>query len=113
MLRGITELRSLPYLTLTDTAVTADTTICEIRGDIENNDVTFVSLQVCMEGAGKLYIVDENGYSMYLTDPSNDWPAKYQILSTFMVQSGTTVSLKYSASTTMSKLIIVQGGGVF
>lgn len=113
MLRGITELRSLPYLTRTNESVTADTTICEIRGDIENNDVTFVSFQAAFEDAGKLYIVDENGNTMYLTDPNNDWPSRYQILSTFMIQSGTTVSLCYSTSTTMTKLIIVQGGGVF
>lgn len=110
---GVIEMRSLPYLTLSNTLVTADETICAITGAITNNDVTFPSLQVCFADAGKLYIEDTNGNKMYLTDYSRDFSAKTQILSTFMMPKGETWLLKYSANTTLYNLIVVLGGSVF
>ena len=106
-------MRSLPYLALSNISVTADETICEITGEIVNNDVTFPSLQATFADAGKLYVVDENGNSMYLTDYSQDFSAKTQILSTFMIPKGETWELKYSANTTLYNLIVVLGGSVF
>ena len=110
---GTFEMRSLPYLALEDVSVLANETICEITGDIENNGVTFASLQIALSSAGKLYSVDENGNSMYLTDPNNDWPAGYQVLSTIMIPQGKTVQIKFSADATLYNMIVVLGGSVF
>ncbi len=110
----LTEARTWVSNTLTtETAVTADVTILSITTIIENSDVSFISLQTSFSAAGKLYVVDENDNPMYLTDSSTDYPANMQIISTFMLPKGKTVSLKYSNTCTMSSLIIVHGGGVF
>lgn len=110
---GEYEMRSLPVLTLTNEAVVANEEICELTGAIRNNEVTFVSLQANFSAAGKLYVVFEDGSTMYLTDPNNDWPASYQVLSTFIVPKDEIVSLRYSAPCTLGKLIVVIGGSVF
>jgi len=110
---GEYEMRSLPVLALSNEAVSANTLICELSGGIQNNDVTFLSMQCNFSSAGKLYLVFENGSIMYLTDPNNDWPASYQILTTAMVPKGETVGLYYSADATLGKLIVVMGGSVF
>jgi hypothetical protein len=110
---GTFEMRSLPYLALEDVSVLANETICEITGDIENNGVTFASFQICMSSAGKLFSVDENGNSMYLTDPNNDWPSGYQALCTIMIPQGKTVQIKFSADATLYNMIVVLGGSVF
>lgn len=110
----ITELRSLTVRAqLEDVSVTADTEICELTGSIENNGVSFISLQAIFESAGKLYVETPSGKKHYLTDSSQDYPAMMQILSTYIIPKGETVSLKFSASTTMTGLCIVVGGGVF
>lgn len=111
--KGTFEMRSLPQISLSNVSITADEEIYSISGDIENNDVTFASLQFCASNAGRLYIVDENGNSMYLTDPSQDWPAKFQVLTTVMIPKGETWTLKYSSSATLYNLIVVIGGSVF
>lgn len=115
VLSHITELRTWvdSLTTSTPTSVTADTEIVEINTIIENTDVSLISIQCAFSVAGQLYIQDENGNRMYLTDPSQDYPAKFQIISTFMLGKGKTASLRYSASGTMHNLIIVHSGGVF
>lgn len=110
---GTFEMRSLPYLTLENVSVTANETICEITGDIENNGVTFASFQIALSSSGKVYVTDENGNSMYLTDPNNDWPASYQALCTVMIPQGKTIQVKFSADATLYNMIVVLGGSVF
>ena len=114
VLSHIVELRTWPTTTLTDaTSVTADTEIIELSTIIENTDVSFISIQCAFSVAGQLYVQDENGNKMYLTDPSQDYPAKFQILSTFLVKKGKTMSLRYTSSGTMYHLIVVTNGGLF
>jgi uncharacterized pyridoxamine 5'-phosphate oxidase family protein len=99
---------------LTDpVSVTADTEIAEITTIVENSDVSIVSLDAVFEDAGKLYYVDANGKSNYLTDPSQNYPAKKVILATFFLKKGDTVSLRYSGNTTLYHLYVVHGAGVF
>lgn len=110
----ITELRTLPQLTqLSDVVVTADEEIVQIEGVIQNNGVTFISIQAFFEDAGKVYLETPSGKRHYLTDSNQNWPAKYQVLSTYLLPKGEVVSLKYSANTTMTGLCIVASGGVF
>jgi len=110
----VTELRTLTTLAqLEDVAVEADVEIVPLTGSIENNGVTFVSIQAFFEDAGKLYIETPSGKRHYLTDPNKDYPGKYQILTTYILPKNQTVSLKYSTTTTMTGLCIVVGGGVF
>lgn len=113
-LGNITELRTIPQLIqLEDVAVTADTQIIELTGAIENNGVTVVSGQIFMEDAGKLYVETESGKHHYLTDSSQDYPAKMQILFSYFIPRGVSLPLMYSESTTMTGCIIVSSGGVF
>lgn len=113
-LGSITELRTIPQRTqLTDVAVTADQEIVELEGVIQNNGVTFISIQAFFEDAGRLYVETESGKRHYLTDPNKDYPGMYQILTTYLIPKDGVVSLKYSTSTTMTGLIIVASGGVF
>ena len=102
-------MRSLLQTSLSDVSIVADEEICTITGNIENNDVTFASLQFAASAAGKLYVVDENGNSMYLTDSNTDWIEKFQILSTFMLPKGEEWSLRYSTSCTLYNCGIVTG----
>ena len=110
---GTFEMRSLLHTTHENISVTANVTICEISGDIDNNGVTFASFQAVFSTAGKLYVVDENGNSMYITDPNQNWPAGYQILSTIMIPRGKTVQVKFSEDATLYNMIVVLGGSVF
>ena len=111
--KGTYEMRSLIQTALSNVSIDAGEEICQISGNIENNEVTFASLQFCASVAGKLYVVDENGNSMYLTDSDQDWPLKFQVLSTFMLPRGEVWSLRYSATCTVYNLIVVTGGSVF
>jgi hypothetical protein len=98
---------------LEDVSVTADTEICTLEGVIENNGISLISLQCFFEAAGRLYVETPSGKRHYLTDPNQDYPAKFQIISSYFLPKGQTVSLKYSASTTMTGLVTVACGGVF
>lgn len=110
----VTELRTLTTLAqLEDVAVEADVEIVPLTGSIENNGVTFVSIQVFFENNGRLYVETPSGKRHYLTDPLKDYTGTYQILTTYMLPRNETVSLKYSTTTTMTGLCIVSGGGVF
>lgn len=109
-----TELRTLTQLAqLSDVVVTADTTIATLSGIINNNGVTFVSIQAFFEDSGKLYVETPSGMKHYLTDPNKDYTGKYQILTTYILPRGETGLLKYSVDTTCTGLCIVAGGGVF
>jgi hypothetical protein len=114
VLGNITELRNLPQLILTSpVAVVADSQIAEITGSIANSTVTVVTIQCTMESAGKYYLVDENDYRHYLTNPKEDYPAKLQLLSTYFLEKDQVVSLKFSASTTMTNLMVTMGAGIY
>jgi hypothetical protein len=108
------ENRTWPSHILTDpVSITADTEIAEITTVVENSDVSVISLDAVFEDAGKLYYVDSNGKYNYLTDPSQNYPAKKVILATFFLKKGETISLRYSSNTTFYHLYVVHGAGVF
>lgn len=80
---------------------------------IENTSASLVSIKTTLSAAGKLYYVDENGNSHYLTDPNNDWPAEMVILATTFVKTGTSISLRFSTDATMYDLYVSHTGGLF
>jgi len=97
----------------TPTVVTAGEEIAALTTIINNADVSLINIATAFTDAGKLYYVDANGNETYLTDPNNDYPAKYTILSTFFLKKGETVSLRYSVDTTMHHLYVSHCAGVF
>lgn len=109
----LTELRTLPRTLSQNVPVVADTDIVTLTPDIHNNTVSFFTIEMTPQAAGKLYIVTEDGYEEYLTDPDNDWPAKKVIIATYIVAAGTNVGLRYSSDTTASTLIVTEGSGVY
>ena len=110
----VTEARTWFSHTLTDaTTVVSGEEIAELTTIINNADVSLINIATAFTDAGKLYYVDANGNETYLTDPNNDYPAKYTILSTFFLKKGETVSLRYSADTTMHHLYVSHCAGVF
>jgi len=99
---------------LTDSSsVTADSEITEITTLIENADVSLINVATSFSAAGKLYYVDENGNETYLTDPNQDWPAKYTIISSFFLKKDHVVSLQYTSDATMHHLYVSHTSGVF
>ena len=113
-LGSITELRTLPQLTrLEDFGVDADETICEITGSIQNNTVTLASVQAFFTSPGKLYLETASGQKHYLTDSETNYPANFQILSSYFIPRNESLALKYSATCTCTGLIVVASGGVF
>jgi len=113
---GVTELRNLPQLIYDEelpVSVTADTEIVELSGSVDNSLITTLTIQCTMEDAGKYYLLDENGYKHYLTDPNKDYPAKLQLLSTYFLKKNKVVSLCFSVNSTMTDLIIGTGAGVY
>lgn len=113
MFQGIVELRTKPRTTLKNQPITADEEIVQLVPDITNNIVSFFTIQANFEDAGKLYIVDENGNEMYLTDPSVNYPSKFQIISTIIIDRDGIGSLRYTTTTTAGKIIITEGAGVY
>ena len=110
----VNEQRTWYTHTITDpTSVDAGVEIANISTVIENTDASLISIKATFGSAGKLYYVDENGNSHYLTDPNNDWPSEYVILATTFVKTGKSISLRFSATTTMYDLYISHTGGLF
>ena len=113
-LLGTTELRNLPQLIdTTPRDVNADEVIATLRGDIQNSDVTVLTIQCTMSTAGKYYIVDANNKRHYLTDPDNNYPAGLLLLSTFFVKKGDECNLQFSNSGEMESLIVTMGAGIY
>ncbi len=110
----VTEARTWFSHILTDaTTVVSGEEIAELTTIINSADVSLVNIATAFTDAGKLYYVDANGNETYLTDPTNDYPSKYTILATFFLKKGETVSLRYSADTTMHHLYVSHCAGVF
>lgn len=99
---------------LTDqTDVTSGEDIVEITTIIENADVSLINIATAFSGAGKLYYVDANGNENYLTDPNNDWPAKYIIIASLFLKKNEVIKLRFSTSCSMHHLYVSHGAGVF
>jgi len=110
----VTEARTwFSHKLTTPTTVVSGEEIAELTTIINNADVSLINIATAFADAGKLYYVDANGNKTYLTDPNNDYPAKYTILATFFLKKGETVSLRYSVDTTMHHLYVSHCAGVF
>lgn len=110
----VTEARTwFSHKLTTPTTVVSGEEIAELGTIIENADASLINIATVFSDSGKLYYVDSNGNENYLTDPTNDYPGKYTILATFFLKKGETVSLRYSASTTMHHLYVSHCAGVF
>lgn len=100
--------------TLTDvTEVTGGSDIVTITPIIENSDASLINVKVTFESAGKLYYIDKNGNEQYLTDPSQNWPAKKVILATTFLKKGESIKLRFSESCDMYDLYVSHTSGVF
>ena len=116
---GVSELRCRPQLIMADSTdgipmpVTADVDIVPLYGDIDNNNITVLTIQATMDVAGNYYLVDGNGKKHYLTNPNSVWPANQWFLATYFVKKGSEHTLRFSASGNLTGLIVGTGAGVY
>ena len=113
---GVYDLRGYARTTLTGVTAVADTEILDspIVNEIRNTPVSIYTIQVSPQADGKLILVKTDGDEEYLAgDETYDWHAKVPILVTYCMADGDSFNLKYSASTTLSDVIVIEHGGIY
>ena len=112
--QGVVELRCRPQLAISDiTSVTGDVDIVTLTGDIENSNITILTIQATMDVAVNYYVVDKNDSKHYLTNPSSLGPANLWFLATYLIPKGDEVSLRFSNSGNLTGLVVGSGAGVY
>lgn len=113
---GVYDLRGYARTTLTGVTVDADVEFLDsaIENEVRNTSVSVYTIQVTPQADGKLIIVKADGDEEYLAgDATYDWHAKVPILVTYCMADDDSFNLKYSASTTLSDVIIIEHGGIY
>ena len=113
---GVYDLRGYARTTLTGVTVDADVEFLDsaIENEVRNTPVSVYTIQVTPQADGKLIIVKADGDEEYLAgDATYDWHAKVPILVTYCMADDDSFNLKYSASTTLSDVIIIEHGGIY
>lgn len=105
--------QTLPRTRMSGVTVVADEDIVSIVPDMRSNPVSFFTIKACFEDAGALYVHTDDGYDEYLTSPDTEWPAKLQIVATYVMDADRTGTLRFTNDTTASSIIICEGSGVY